>query len=86
MLVPTHKESPAIGVRGDRTVVTSIRIPSATSTISASFMQYTVSVAGALKQKQSHSEGRGTHRRKEMEAPPGGEGVTASLNCRVSSA
>lgn len=48
MLVPTHEESPGIGDTRDRTDVTSIRIPSATSTISASFMQYTVSVAGAL--------------------------------------
>jgi hypothetical protein len=75
VLVPTHEESPGIGDTRDRTDVTSIRIPSATSTISASFMQYTVSVAGALKQRRrATAEGRGTHKEEGNGSTPGGGG------------
>lgn len=87
MLVPTQEGSPAIGGRGDRADVTSIRIPRATSTISASFMQYTVSAAGALKQRcKATAEGRGTHKEEGNGNTPRGGGVIASLSCRVSTA
>lgn len=73
MLVPTHEESPGIGDTRDRTDVTSIRIPSATSTISASFMQYTVSVAGAtLLSHQAHLTPVGA----DLQCPEGTRGTS----------